>query len=124
MFEYTPGLGQPLSEVEVDATAAAALVLVGGDPLALAGLDDHEPRPGEGQLNGLAAAPADQSAGLKTSVHRTMKLGALVGRGSGEAVQLAFAGSGFVVVQASEGQGVAPHSHGGGGRGGVDLDVG
>jgi len=41
-----------------------------------------------------------------------MKLGARVGRGSGEAVQLAFAGQGFVVVQASEGPSVPPHNHG------------
>jgi uncharacterized protein (AIM24 family) len=61
------------------------------------------------------------SAGLQTSIHRTMKVGALVGRGSGEAVQLAFAGSGFVIVQASEGEGVAPHSHGGGGGGLLDF---
>ena len=71
-----------------------------------------------------AQAAIAWSAGLKTSVHRTMKLGALVGRGSGEAVQLAFAGSGFVVVQASEGQGVAPHKHSGGGGGGINLDFG
>lgn len=32
-------------------------------------------------------------------------------RGSGEAFQLAFAGQGFVVVQASEGPTVPPHSH-------------
>jgi len=42
----------------------------------------------------------------------------LLPAGGGEAVQLAFTGSGFVVVQASEGEGVAPHSHGGGGGGG------
>jgi uncharacterized protein (AIM24 family) len=53
------------------------------------------------------------SSGLQTSVQRTMKLGALVGRGSGEAVQLAFSGQGFVVVQASEGPSVPPHNHGG-----------
>jgi uncharacterized protein (AIM24 family) len=52
------------------------------------------------------------SSGLQTSVQRTMKLGALVGRGSGEAVQLAFSGQGFVVVQASEGPTVPPHNHG------------
>ena len=52
------------------------------------------------------------STGLQTNVQRTMKLGALVGRGSGEAVQLAFSGQGFVVVQASEGPTVPPHSHG------------
>jgi uncharacterized protein (AIM24 family) len=71
-----------------------------------------------------AQAAIAWSANLQTSINRTMKAGALIGRGSGEAVQLAFAGTGFVVVQASEGQGVAPHSHGGGGRGGVDLDFG
>jgi uncharacterized protein (AIM24 family) len=70
-----------------------------------------------------AQAAIAWSADLTTSIHRTMKVGALVGRGSGEAVQLGFAGSGFVVVQASEGQGVAPHKHkGGGGGGGLDLD--
>jgi len=43
------------------------------------------------------------SAGLHVGVNRTMKLGALIGRGSGEAMQLAFQGQGFVLVQASEG---------------------
>jgi uncharacterized protein (AIM24 family) len=52
------------------------------------------------------------SSDLQTTVNRTMKLGALVGRGSGEAVQLAFSGQGFVVVQASEGPSVPPHNHG------------
>jgi uncharacterized protein (AIM24 family) len=52
------------------------------------------------------------SAGLQSSVHHTMKLGAMIGRGSGEAVQIAFAGQGFVIVQASEGATVPPHSHG------------
>jgi uncharacterized protein (AIM24 family) len=71
-----------------------------------------------------AQAAIAWSANLQTSIHRTVKVGALVGRGSGEAVQLGFAGSGFVVVQASEGQGVAPHSHGSGGGGGGGLDFG
>ncbi|MER7498857.1 AIM24 family protein [Nonomuraea pusilla] len=43
------------------------------------------------------------SAGLHVGVNRTMKAGALIGRGSGEALQLAFQGQGFVLVQASEG---------------------
>jgi uncharacterized protein (AIM24 family) len=65
------------------------------------------------------------SADLKTTIRRTVKVGALVGRGSGEAVQLGLTGSGFVIVQPSEGQGVAPHKHsGGGGGGGLDLDFG
>jgi uncharacterized protein (AIM24 family) len=62
-----------------------------------------------------AQAAIAWSANLQTSVNRTMKVGALIGRGSGEAVQIAFAGSGFVVVQASEGPAVPPHGHGGGG---------
>jgi uncharacterized protein (AIM24 family) len=68
-----------------------------------------------------AQAAIAWSADLQTSIHRTMKIGAVVGRGSGEAVQLGFTGTGFVIVQASEGQGVAPHSHGGGGGGGLDF---
>jgi uncharacterized protein (AIM24 family) len=52
------------------------------------------------------------SSNLQTSVHRTMKAAALLGRGSGEAAQLAFSGQGFVVVQASEAPEVPPHNHG------------
>jgi uncharacterized protein (AIM24 family) len=51
------------------------------------------------------------STTLQTTTRRTAKMGALIGRGSGEAVQLAFSGTGFVVVQASEGKQVLPHSH-------------
>ena len=52
---------------------------------------------------------------------RTAGAGALIGRGSGEAFQLAFSGQGFVVVQASEGPVVPKHSHGSGGGGGGGL---
>ena len=51
------------------------------------------------------------SSSLTTSVRRTATAGALIGRGSGEAFQLAFSGQGFVVVQASEGRTVPTHSH-------------
>jgi uncharacterized protein (AIM24 family) len=51
------------------------------------------------------------STSLTTSVRRTAGASALIGRGSGEAFQLVFAGQGFVVVQASEGRLVAPHTH-------------
>lgn len=52
------------------------------------------------------------SASLKTSLHRSYKVGkAITGRGSGEALQLKFEGTGFVIVQASEGPTVPPHSH-------------
>lgn len=51
------------------------------------------------------------SSSLTTTLNRTAKAGALIGRGSGEAVQLAFSGAGFVIVQPSEGAVVPPHSH-------------
>lgn len=43
------------------------------------------------------------STSLQSSVRKTAKLGAAIGRGSGEAYQLALSGRGIVVVQASEG---------------------
>ena len=52
------------------------------------------------------------SSSLQTSLQKSFKLKAAIGMGSGEAMQLAFAGEGFVVVQASEGPTVPPHSHG------------
>jgi uncharacterized protein (AIM24 family) len=51
------------------------------------------------------------SSSLQTRLVRTAGAGALIGRGSGEAFQLAFAGQGFVIVQASEGRKVPPHTH-------------
>ena len=51
------------------------------------------------------------SSSLQTRLVRTAGAGALIGRGSGEAFQLAFEGPGFVVVQSSEGPFVLPHSH-------------
>ena len=59
------------------------------------------------------------SSGLQTRLVRTAGAAALIGRGSGEAFQLAFAGQGFVVVQASEGPVVPTHSHGNSGGGGM-----
>ena len=51
------------------------------------------------------------SSTLRTRLVRTAGAGALIGRGSGEAFQLAFQGTGFVVLQASEGPVVAKHRH-------------
>ncbi|WP_067832135.1 AIM24 family protein [Actinomadura kijaniata] len=55
------------------------------------------------------------SSTLQIGVNRTIKAAALIGRGSGEAVQLAFqptqGSSNFVLVQASEGPTVPPHTH-------------
>lgn len=52
------------------------------------------------------------SANLSTRVHTSIKVSSLIGRGSGEAVQITFAGTGFVIIQASEGPTVPKHSHG------------
>jgi len=43
------------------------------------------------------------STSLTSSVRKTVKASAMIGRGSGEAYQLGFSGQGIVVVQASEG---------------------
>lgn len=43
------------------------------------------------------------SADLQTSLNRSFTAGSLIGRGSGEAIQVTFQGQGFVVVQPSEG---------------------
>ena len=43
------------------------------------------------------------TSGLKTSIRKTAKAAAVIGRGSGEAYQLCLTGEGVVVVQASEG---------------------
>jgi uncharacterized protein (AIM24 family) len=53
------------------------------------------------------------SSSLKTRLVRTAGASALMGRGSGEAFQLAFEGQGSVVVQASEGPSVPKHDHNG-----------
>jgi uncharacterized protein (AIM24 family) len=43
------------------------------------------------------------SANLQTQLKTSFKAGALIGRGSGEALQVSFYGQGFVIVQPSEG---------------------
>lgn len=47
------------------------------------------------------------SANLQTQLKTSFKASALIGRGSGEALQVAFHGQGFVIVQPSEGTPVA-----------------
>jgi uncharacterized protein (AIM24 family) len=42
------------------------------------------------------------SRGLNVSLHRSATMKALIGRGSGEAFQLAFGGAGYVIVQPAE----------------------
>ncbi|GAA2419268.1 hypothetical protein GCM10010191_32880 [Actinomadura vinacea] len=51
------------------------------------------------------------STSLQTGINKTFKAGALIGRGSGEAVQISYQGQGFVLIQASEGPTVPTHTH-------------
>ena len=63
-----------------------------------------------------AQAAITWSAGVQTSLKTDIKLKSLVGRGSGESIQMAFSGEGWVLVQPSEGRvSAAPASGGGGG---------
>ena len=54
------------------------------------------------------------SAGVKTSVKTDIKLKNFIGRGSGESIQMAFSGDGWVLVQPSEGRVDATQGRGGG----------
>jgi uncharacterized protein (AIM24 family) len=57
------------------------------------------------------------SSGITTSVKTDVNLKTLIGRGSGESLQMAFQGAGWVLVQPSEGRIVAPTGQSGGGGG-------
>ena len=54
------------------------------------------------------------SSGVSTSIKTDVKLKNLIGRGSGESLQMSFQGAGWVLVQPSEGRPVVPTSGGGG----------
>jgi len=57
------------------------------------------------------------SSGVSTSIKTDVKLKNFIGRGSGESIQMAFQGAGWVLVQPSEGRIVPPTSGGSGGGG-------
>lgn len=62
------------------------------------------------------------SSGLQTSIKSDVNVKTLIGRGSGETLQLAFTGKGWVLVQPSEGRVVA--TQGGGGKGALGQILG
>ena len=70
---------------------------------------------------GDAATYADPSAAItwassvQTSMKTDVNLKTLIGRGSGESVQMAFSGAGWVLVQPSEGRVLQTNNTGGGG---------
>src|SRR5687767_6346458 len=66
-----------------------------------------------------AQAAITWSSGVTTGIKTDVNLKNLIGRGSGESVQMSFAGQGWVLVQPSEGriQGAVAQQSGGGGLG-------
>jgi uncharacterized protein (AIM24 family) len=69
-----------------------------------------------------AQAAITWSGGVTTSIKSDVNLKTFIGRGSGETLQMAFAGQGWVLVQPSEGRITAPT--GGGGAGGLGKMLG
>jgi uncharacterized protein (AIM24 family) len=66
-----------------------------------------------------AQAAITWSSGVSTSIRTDFKMKNLIGRGSGESVQMAFSGQGWVLVQPSEGRIQAPTGGSSGGGGGL-----
>ncbi|MDA0184548.1 AIM24 family protein [Solirubrobacter phytolaccae] len=69
-----------------------------------------------------AQAAITWSSGVQTGIRTDFKMKNLIGRGSGETIQMSFSGQGWVLVQPSEGQvfGAAQQTQqGGGGLGGL-----
>ena len=64
------------------------------------------------------------SSGVRTSVKTDINVKTLIGRGSGETIQVAFEGTGWVLVQPSEGRVSAGPLGGGGGGGGLLKSLG
>ncbi|MBA3327209.1 MAG: AIM24 family protein [Solirubrobacterales bacterium] len=62
-----------------------------------------------------AQAAITWSGGVQTSIKTDFKMKNLIGRGSGESVQMAFSGQGWVLVQPSEGRITMPTQGGSGG---------
>ena len=71
------------------------------------------------ELNGDTAFTDPQAAitwssGVRTAVKTDVNLKTLIGRASGETLQMEFSGNGWVLVQPSEGMPLAPGARGGG----------
>lgn len=65
-----------------------------------------------------AQAAITWSSGVSTSIKTDISMKSLIGKSSGETVQMAFSGQGWVLVQPSEGQ-IAAAGAGGGSTGGL-----
>jgi uncharacterized protein (AIM24 family) len=83
-----------LFNVQISGSGLVALT-THGDPLVL-------PVAGNRPVHTDPQATVAWSGGLQPEIHTNLSLGALVGRTSGESVQMRFAGSGWVMVQPYE----------------------
>ena len=66
-----------------------------------------------------AQAAITWSSGVSTSIKTDVNLKTLIGRGSGETIQMGFQGQGWVLVQPSEGRVTGTEAGGGGAAGGL-----
>jgi uncharacterized protein (AIM24 family) len=64
------------------------------------------------------------ASSVKTGIKTDVKLKNLIGRGSGESIQMSFAGAGWVLVQPSEGRVTGAPTQGGSGGGGLLSQLG
>lgn len=71
-----------------------------------------------------AQAAITWSSGVTTSIKTDVNLKTLVGRGSGETIQMAFGGEGWALVQPSEGRIATAATGGGGAAGGLGKMLG
>ena len=69
-------------------------------------------------------SPSTWSSGVTTSLKTDFKAKDLIGKGSGESVQMGFQGQGWVLVQPSEGRIAAAAPAAGGGGGGAAGGIG
>jgi uncharacterized protein (AIM24 family) len=121
ILAFEPGIDWDIKRVEGAGTLASGLfnvVLEGTGKVAVT--SDGEPV----LLDTSTPTFADPesaiawSGGVRTNVRSDVSFKTFTGRGSGETFQISFEGSGWVLVQPSEGPVVPPHSHGGEGGGG------
>jgi uncharacterized protein (AIM24 family) len=83
-----------LFNVQISGSGLVALT-THGEPLVL-------PVTGNRPVHTDPQATVAWNGGLQPEIHTNLSLGALVGRTSGESVQMRFAGSGWVMVQPCE----------------------
>lgn len=107
VLAFSAGLDYNIERVKGGSIAAGGLfnttlrgtgwvaITTEGDPVVL--------NPAEAPTFADANALVAWSTHLQTSIKSSVTAGALIGRGSGEAFQVAFQGQGFVIVQPSEG---------------------